>query len=115
MQTLDLKPSHAAVKKYYDALNQYGQLSISHEQAVKTAFQDLLSNCGRKFEYTLVPEWKFKGPKGTTLSADGALITTFKQNRGLWEAKDSSDNLEKEIKKKFEIGYPKKNIIFQEP
>src|SRR5437879_424847 len=102
MQTLDLKPGHAAVKKYYDALNQYGQISISHENAVKTAFHDLLANCGRKFQWVVVPEWKFKGPKGTTLSVDGALVDSFRLARGYWEAKDEDDNLEKEIKKKFE-------------
>jgi predicted helicase len=42
-------------------------------------------------------------------------VDSFRLARGYWEAKDEGDNLEKEIKKKFEIGYPKKNIIFQEP
>ena len=86
MQTLDLKPSHAAVKKYYDALNQYGQLSISHEQAVKTAFHDLLVTCGRRFDWIPVPEYKFKGPKGTTLSADAGSrpsVTSFQELRQL--------------------------------
>jgi hypothetical protein len=30
---LSLKPSHAKVKDYYSALNQFGQLNISHEIA----------------------------------------------------------------------------------
>jgi predicted helicase len=34
---------------------------------------------------------------------------------GYWEAKDSSDDLDKEIKKKFSVGYPKNNILFQAP
>jgi hypothetical protein len=36
-------------------------------------------------------------------------------NHGLWEAKDSADDLEKEIKHKFSIGYPKQNILFWQP
>jgi hypothetical protein len=35
--------------------------------------------------------------------------------RGLWEAKDSADDLEKEIKNKFAIGYPMENILFWQP
>ena len=34
---------------------------------------------------------------------------------GYWEAKDSNDDLDKEIKKKFAVGYPKNNILFQAP
>jgi predicted helicase len=34
---------------------------------------------------------------------------------GLWEAKDTDDDLEKEIKAKFKAGYPRDNILFQEP
>jgi len=34
---------------------------------------------------------------------------------GLWEAKDTEDDLEKEIKAKFKAGYPRDNILFQEP
>src|SRR5207245_2182390 len=46
--SLDLKPSHASVKAYYDTLHQFGQLYIDHEGAVRSAFQDLLAKCGRK-------------------------------------------------------------------
>lgn len=115
MPTLDLKPTHAAVKHYYDALHQYGQLSISHENAVKTAFHGLLAHCGRKFQWSLIPEWKMKGAKGNSISVDGALVDSFRLARGYWEAKDEDDDLEKEVKRKFERGYPKNNIIFQEP
>jgi predicted helicase len=34
---------------------------------------------------------------------------------GYWEAKDTDDDLEKEIKAKFKAGYPRDNILFQEP
>ena len=48
-------------------------------------------------------------------SADGALLDNYGLNHGLWEAKDSADDLEKEIKHKFAIGYPKQNILFWQP
>ena len=47
---LSLKPSHAKVKDYYNALNQFGQLNISHETAVRQAFASLLDDCARKFK-----------------------------------------------------------------
>lgn len=34
--------------------------------------------------------------------------------RGYWEAKDSHDNLDAEIQRKFERGYPRINIIFED-
>ena len=39
----------------------------------------------------------------------------FKIPHGYWEAKDTDDDLEKEIQKKFEAGYPRDNILFQAP
>lgn len=35
--------------------------------------------------------------------------------RGLWEAKDDDDDLDLEVQKKFDRGYPKENILFQSP
>jgi hypothetical protein len=46
MQPLNLKPSHKLVKSYYETLGNYGQLSIDHEMAVRSAFQNLLAGCG---------------------------------------------------------------------
>jgi predicted helicase len=33
---------------------------VSHEGAVRSAFQTLLEHCGRQFGRKLVPEWQFK-------------------------------------------------------
>ncbi len=66
---LNLKPSHAAVKAYYAALNQFGQLHFDHEMAVRSAFQGLLSSCGRKLKLALVPEYPslIRKPKDVTI------------------------------------------------
>ena len=34
--------------------------------------------------------------------------------RGYWEAKDSHDDLDSEIERKFDRGYPRDNIIFED-
>ena len=49
------------------------------------------------------------------MRVDGALVDEYNLARGLWEAKDPKDDLKKEIQKKFAVGYPKDNIIFQQP
>ena len=115
MPTLNLKPTHKPVRQYYEALGAYAELGVRHEGAVKTAFHDLLAHCGHQFHWTLVPEWPFKTRDGANRSADGALIDQYRLVHGHWEAKDSDDDLDKEVQKKFDRGYPRENIIFQAP
>ncbi|HEX6771639.1 MAG TPA: hypothetical protein VF126_06420 [Acidobacteriaceae bacterium] len=52
------------------------------------------------------------GKDSRRISVDGCLIDEFHLPRGYWEAKD---DLNPEIQKKFEAGYPRNNILFQEP
>lgn len=104
MNKLNLKPSHKSVKDYYTALEQFHKLGISNEGAVKGAFQSLLDVCGRQFQWKLAPEWQIRQPGGSIIWVDGALVDTFKLTHGFWEAKDTQDKLEREVKKKFEQG-----------
>jgi hypothetical protein len=46
---------------------------------------------------------------------DGALLDNFRLTHGFWEAKDIRDDLPKEARKKFALGYPRDNILFQTP
>ena len=114
MSTLNLKSNHQAVKDYYDALNELNALEASHEGAVSPAFAALLRHCARQFDWTLLEQLSVKR-NGHPIRVDGALVDAFKLVHGYWEAKDSNDDLEKEIKKKFAAGYPKDNILFQAP
>jgi type I restriction-modification system DNA methylase subunit len=115
MPTLTLKPQHKVVSAYYDNLAKFAKLGIKHETAVRSAFQELLEHCARQFDWKLVPEYRIKRKGQADASADGALLDNYGLNHGLWEAKDSADDLEKEIKHKFSIGYPKQNILFWQP
>ncbi len=112
---LTLKPTHKAVATYYDALTKFKNLGVKHETAVRSAFQELLEHCARQFEWKLVPEYAIKRKGKADAKVDGALLDTYGLNHGLWEAKDSDDNLDKEIKIKFALGYPKQNILFWQP
>lgn len=114
MPNLNLKPTHQPVKAYYNALGQFAKLGISHELAVKDAFADLLKSCCQQFGWTLVPEKEMKiGNK--RIRVDGELVRADSLRHGIWEAKDTHDKLEREVKQKFAVGYPKDNIIFQAP
>ena len=115
MPTLELKPTHKAVLAYYESLAKFAELGVKHESAVRLAFHELLDHCGRQFDWKLVAEYAIKRKGQTDAKADGALLDNYGLNHGLWEAKDSDDDLDKEIKRKFAIGYPKQNILFWQP
>lgn len=115
MPTLELKPTHKVVAAYYDNLATFAKLGIKYETAVRSAFHELLESCARQFDWKLVPEYAIRRKGQADAKADGALLDNYGLNHGLWEAKDSADDLEKEIKHKFAIGYPKLNIIFWQP
>ena len=115
MSSLNLKPTHKPIKQYYEELEQFKKLGVVHETAVKVAFQKLLESCCQQFKWTLIQEYAIKRPKKQPLRVDGALVDDFNLPRAYWEAKDSKDNLKKEVQKKLAVNYPKDNIIFQQP
>ena len=115
MPTLNLKPTHKPIKSYYTALDQFANLGVTHETAVRAAFQTLLQHCGRQAGWTLVPEHAVNPRRGQRIIVDGALIDDFRLTHGYWEAKDIHDDLPAEIERKFAAGYPRDNILFQTP
>ena len=141
MTTLNLKPTHKPVKAYYESLQRFESIGVSHETAVRSAFQTLLEYCGRQFDWILVPEHSMppltghstsppdksgsrpvgtvtrgaRGVKNKRIVVDGALIDNFQLPHGYWEAKDIHDDLPSEVLRKFEKGYPRDNILFQTP
>ena len=115
MPTLNLKPTHKPVKAYYESLDQFDRLGVTHETAVRSAFQSLLESCGKQFGWTLVPEHPMSLNRNKRIVVDGALIDDFRLPHGYWEAKDIHDDLPTEVQRKFEAGYPTDNILFQTP
>jgi len=104
MKSATVKPTHKAVKQYYQALEEFAAQGVGHEMAVRSAFQHLLEETGRKAGWTLIPELSVDGRKGT-VRPDGTFRDDFQMRRGYWEAKDTAD-LEAEIRKKIARGYP---------
>lgn len=116
MRALNIKSGHRSVREYYTAISSLSELGVSHEGAVSPAFSSLLRHCANQLKWTLVEKYPFKPSKhGHPLYIDGALVDAFNLPHGFWEAKDTSDDLDREIKRKFDIGYPKNNTLFQAP
>ena len=115
MPKLNLKPTHKAVRDYYESLEELDRVGAVHEGAVRSAFKELLSWCGRKLKMTLVQEYPISLPQNRRIVVDGALKWKLGLVCGFWEAKDVHDDLEAAVKQKFRAGYPSDNIIFQTP
>ena len=115
MPTLNLKPTHKSIVTYYAALHQYRHHGVSHETAVRAAFQALLEACARQRDWTLICEYTRRLPGSTAIRLDGALLDEHSLPRGTWEAKGIKGTLRAEIDKKFAAGYPQDNILFQTP
>ena len=115
MPALTLRPSHKAVAAYYESLAAFAKLGATHELAVKTAFATLLETAAKPFGWKLVPEHSMRAKGGKRIQPDGTLMDVFRLQHGHWEAKDSSDDLDREIRAKLDKGYPTENLIFWEP
>ena len=115
MMTSNLKPNHKAITAYYDALDRYRQHGVTHETAVRAAFQALLETCARQVNWTLICEQTLRIPGRNPIRLDGALLDEHSLPCGTWEAKGVKGNLRVEVENKFDAGYPQDNILFQTP
>ncbi len=55
-----LKPTHKAIKAYYQALAAYQEQRVKHEGALETAFSRLLADTAKLHGWSLVPKEKLK-------------------------------------------------------
>src|SRR6266487_4441804 len=102
--------NHKAIDTYYSALANYQTQGVTHEQATRLAFSTLLDTLSKTVGWTLVLEQTLLNRK----RPDGTLLDSFKIPRGYWEAKDTHDDLDTEIKAKIARGYPQTNTIFED-
>ena len=106
---LTAKPKPKDITEYYTALDAYEKQGVTHEGAVRSAFQNLLAETGRRVGWTLIPELQ-----RDSIRPDGTFRDDYFLNRGYWEAKDTKDQLETEIEKKIAKGYLLTNTIFED-
>ncbi len=110
-----ITPKQKHFQIYYKELKEFERLGQVHEGTVKIAFQHLLEAIAKQSKWVLTQENTLnRGKKRIRL--DGVLFDNTNIPRGYWEAKDSKDDLSKEVQKKlYQDNYPNDNIIFQAP
>jgi len=107
--------SQVLIERYLDELSDLRRLSgTDRETVVREAFKTLLKGWGRNQELKFIPEYPLTTAENDRRYVDGALVDPIRIPFGYWEAKDSKDNLNKEIERKFRRGYPQDNIIFED-
>ena len=103
--------SKQAINQYYSKLDQYKRFGgTRNETSVRRAFANLLEEYCQSKNLLLVDEVHLKSSQKRP---DGTVKDALQLDWGHWESKDPADNLDEEIRKKFEAGYPRFNIIFE--
>ena len=67
-----LTPASKPIRDYYAALRALTAQDVEHEQAVRSAFQDLLGELARTLKWTAIPELGKKA-LGKRISPDGTV------------------------------------------
>jgi len=93
------------IDKYYADLAAFAQHNVLFEMGTRPAFFALLAAAGKEHGWTLIAEQE-KKVNGKTIRPDGTFKDQMNLVRGYWEAKDTADKLDAEIKKKTQSRIP---------
>ena len=113
--TFPFKAGSARIKEYFKSLKLLDTHGVEHETGLRWVMEQLLSDAGKKYKWTLVNEYPQKRPGRNPLRVDHALVDHFNLPRLYCESKDDADDLEKEYQHKLASGYPDNNILFWQP
>ena len=107
-------PTYPHIERYRAELEQLVQFGGSDSELnIRPAFQNCLAAycADHRERLMLVPELRLGS---ATLIPDGTVKDSLRMARGYWEAKDTHDDLDIEIQAKFNRGYPRDNIVFED-
>jgi predicted helicase len=102
------------IQRYYaevDRIIQFG--GKANEAVISQKFGDLIDGYCRKRNLMLVPQIDIKTKEGRLVRPDGTIKNVLRLDYGYWESKANVD-LDEEIRKKFNAGYPRTNILFED-
>ncbi len=108
-----IAPTHRSIRKYYENVAALRAQGVLNEMSVRSPFESLLQETARLKDWTFIAELSGKSG-GAIIRPDGTLRDRNSLPRGYWEAKDTQDDLDTEIKRKIARGYPLSNIIFED-
>ena len=103
-------PHIARYRAELDRLVAFG--GSTSELSTRRAFENCLADYCAEHKEKLALVAELRTPAGVI--PDGTVKDSLRMARGYWEAKDSQDNLDDEIQRKFNRGYPRDNIIFED-
>ena len=106
-------PDYPHIEAYYARRQELVEFGGSdNEMNIRPAFQNCLDAYCREHRerLALIPELKAAG----NVVPDGTVKDTLRMARGYWEAKDIHDDLDAEMQAKFNRGYPRDNIVFED-
>lgn len=106
--------SQQQINQYLAEIDRLRKFSgISNEQVIRPAFRRLLDAWATSAKLVFLEEFPHQTTMKSTVYPDGTVLHDIRVPLGHWEAKDTKDDLEEEIRKKFARGYPQDNIIFE--
>ena len=93
--------SQLLIQKYLNELDRYKKISGSHTEGVTSeAFKDLLKALARQNNLIFINQYEFLSPQKNRIRPDGTILHDLRVPLGYWEAKDTGDKLDDEIRKK---------------
>jgi hypothetical protein len=98
-----IAPTHRSIRKYYENVAALRAQGVLNEMSVRSPFESLLQETARLKDWTFIAELSGKSG-GAIIRPDGTLRDRNSLPRGYWEAKDTQDDLDTEIKKKIARG-----------
>ena len=107
--------SRILINRYLSEIDRTRRFSGSQtEEVIREAFKSLLRDASRDRNLFLQAEYSMQGPQKNTVKLDGAVLHELRVPLGYWEAKDTADDLDREIERKLRKGYPQDNILFED-
>ncbi|HEY2720908.1 MAG TPA: hypothetical protein VGI82_04245 [Chitinophagaceae bacterium] len=88
--------------------------ATNNEMSVRNTFCRLLDYYAYSRDLKLVPEVSIKTKAGKIIRPDGTLKDMLRLDHGYWESKDRKDDINDEIRKKLNKGYPFENTLFED-
>ncbi len=109
-------PNLGPIQTYRSEVDQIIRFGGStKETTVRRAVFNLINAYARPRDLLLVEELDYFNPqRKKRVTPDGTLKNILRLDHGFWESKDTSDDLDEEIAKKFDKGYPDSNILFED-
>ncbi|WP_187969325.1 type ISP restriction/modification enzyme [Aquibium microcysteis] len=106
--------SQLLVQNYLNEIDRIRKYSgVVNEQVLRPAFRRLLDHWATAQRLVFLEEFPFPTTQKTTVYPDATILHDIRVPLGYWEAKDTRDDLDEEIRKKFVKGYPQDNILFE--